>query len=252
MSAEVVMRTRTVVAILSLLPAVSSAQRLPQPRIGGRVPGEPVPLSPPPEPIARALAYKRLNYSVETYPLISFVQAPGFTGDGRRSWMTAGAGTRAEYRLNPYMSATLDLTSSLFGGPVIIQTAEVGARFRPEQREESRWYPFADLRVGFVSAYDRALGSPLVDAFGNPAPQGVYGSRYSNGFGGVAGVGMERYLTRSFALTTGVSVIRTDLSTHDFQSSYLSRDVAMTAIRYSIGIRYNPVRLIRPPGPGQL
>lgn len=246
------MRVRTVVAIVSLLlPASSSAQRLPQPRIGGRVPGQPVPLPPTPEPIARELAYKRLNISSESYPLISYVQAPGFTGDGRHAWMTMGAGTRAEYRLTPNMSATLDLTASALGGPAIIQTAELGARFRPQQTD-GRWYPFADVRVGFVSAYDRALGSPLQDAFGNPAPQGVYGSRYSNGFGGVAGIGMERYLTRSFSLTTAVSVMRTQLSSHDFQSATSPRDFGMTAYRYSIGIRYNPVRLVRPPGPEQL
>ena len=57
------MRVRAVVAIgVLLLPATASAQRLPLPRIGGgRHPGEPVPLSPQPGAITRAIAYRPLN-----------------------------------------------------------------------------------------------------------------------------------------------------------------------------------------------
>ncbi|HET9012697.1 MAG TPA: hypothetical protein VFN38_12820 [Gemmatimonadaceae bacterium] len=242
------MRIRAVVAILLLLPAPLSAQRFPVPRTG-RDPARPVPLPRQPEPIARELAYRRLRLSVESYPLISYVQSPGLAADGRTSaWTTFGAGTRAEYRLTRHASATLDLTSSLVGSPLIVQTAELGTRLRPE-RTERRVYPFADLRVGFVSAYDRSLGPILYDAAGFPTPQSAYGIRYSNGFGGVAGAGMEYALTRTFSLTTGASVMVSRLTSHDFRGSQtVDPGFAMTSYRLTIGVRYNPVRLVMPSG----
>jgi hypothetical protein len=244
------MRVRTFVAILSLLPAVSSAQRVPQPRIGGRGPTRPAPLPPAPEPIARQLAYTRMNVSIESYPMISYVQAPSFIGDGVHSaWTTLGAGSRAEYRLTPHVSATLDLTSSLLGGPAIVQTAELGTRLHPD-RGEGRWHPFADVRGGFTSTYDRGLGSSVDDPFGNPSPRGANGPRYSRGFGAVAGVGTVYDLTRTFSLTTGVSVMRAHLSSHDFQDVQPGpKSFGMTAYRYTIGIRYNPVRVLRTAAP---
>ena len=146
------------------------------------------------------------------------------------------------------MSATLDLTSSLLGGPAIIQTAELGTRFHPEHGE-GRWHPFADVRGGFTSAYDRGLGSSIDDPFGNPSPRGVNGPHYSRGFGAVAGVGTLYDLTNTFSLTTGVSVIRSDMSTHDFQNVQGPTSFRMTAYRYTIGIRYNPIRMLRSAAP---
>jgi hypothetical protein len=239
------MRIRVVVAIVALLlPAASSAQRLPVPRTG-HDPARPVPLPRQPESIARQLAYKRLRLSVETYPLISYIQSPGLAYDGRASaWTAFGAGTRAEYRLTRFVSATMDLTSSFLGSPVHMETAEIGTRLRPE-RSERRAYPFVDLRVGYVSAFDSGLGS--FDAYGFPTPQNGSGVRYSRGFGGVAGMGMEYALTQTFSLTTAGSVMRSHLTSHDFQSAQSFADgFAMTSYRYTVGIKYNPVRLVMP------
>src|SRR5215210_7468516 len=139
------MRIRAVVAIvLLLLPAALSAQRIPRSVTGRRGPTRPAPLPPQPGPIARELAYKRSHLSVESYPLISYVQSPGFAADGRTSWSSFGAGTRADYRVTRNISATLDMTSSFLGGPQLTETAEVGARLRPE-RNERRVYPFMDV-----------------------------------------------------------------------------------------------------------
>jgi hypothetical protein len=241
------MRGRAVVAVvLMLLPAAAHAQRFPVPRIGRPGPAQPGPLSPQPEPIARALAYRRLRLSVESYPLVSHIQAPSLASDGRTSaWTAFGGGTRAEYRLTSHASATLDMTSSFVGSPMVVQTAEIGTRLGP-QRAERRWYPFADVRVGYISAYDRSLGS-ISDALGYPTPQGVYGARFSNGFGGVAGVGMEYALTRMFSLTTGASVMRSHMTAHDIASvQAVVPSFAMTSYRYTIGIKYNPIHLIMP------
>jgi hypothetical protein len=207
-----------------------------------------VPLSPQPEPIARALAYRRLRVSVESYPMISHVEASGFSPDGRNSaWTGFGGGTRAEYRVTRNAAATLDLTSTMAGSPVVVSTAEIGTRLSAERTEESRWYPFVDFRAAYISAYDRSLSSiSSSDPFGFPTT-GVYGARYSSGFGGVAGAGVEYSLTRTIGLTSGISVMRSHMTAHDYASTQaVVPSFAMTSYRYTIGIRYNPVRMVMP------
>jgi hypothetical protein len=238
------MRARVVVAIgLLMLPPSASAQRVPLPRIGGARPGQPVPLSPQPAAIARAIAYRRLNLSVESYPLISHVYAPGLAG--RSSWTSFGVGTRASYRLTPHVAATIDLTSSRFGGPVTVQTVEIGTRLGPE-RSDRRLYPFVDLRTGYVAAYNSGLGS-FVDIPYTPTPAAGYGFRYSRELGGIAGVGMEYALTNTFSLTSGASVLRSRLTSHDFTGTSAGAPrLVLTSYRLVLGIKYNPVRMFIP------
>ena len=161
------MRTRAIVvlaAIVVLLPEALSAQRLPMPGRRPR-PGAPRPMPPESGPIARELSYHRLRVSVESYPLVSFVQSSGLASGGTATWASFGAGTRAEYRLTRAMSATLDLTSSFLGGPVDLQTAELGTRFG-RARTERRLEPFADLRLGYTAAMSQGLSSYLDDPIG--------------------------------------------------------------------------------------
>lgn len=240
------MRIRAAVAIAALLlvPAELSAQRIPLPGTR-RGPARPAPLPPQPEPIARPLAYKRLRLSVEGYPLISYVRSPGLTGNGALSeWTSFGSGTRADYRLGRNVSATLDLTSSFAGGPVDVHTAELGTRLRPE-RSERRMYPFIDVRVGYIRSsggYFSTTGEQY------PTTQDA-GFQYSQGFGAVGGVGMEYVLTRTLSLTTAGSVMRNRMTTLGLVGAApTERSYTMTLYRYTIGIRYNPVRVIRVPG----
>lgn len=241
------MRVRAVVAIaVLLLPTHLQAQRR-VPGIGRRGPAQPVPLSPQPEPIARAITYQRLHVSAESYPLISYVQAPNFAGNGRASsWTAFGMGTRVEYRLTPHASATMDLTSSIAGSPLIVQTAEIGTRLRPRVVDfDQRTFPFLDVRLAYISAYDRSLGA-TTDPSGFPVP-GILGARYSSGFGAVAGVGMEYALTRTFFLTSAASLVRSHMTSHDYASAQpVVPSFAMNSYRLTLGIRYNPVRIVMP------
>ncbi len=239
------MRIRVAVVVAALLlPAGVSAQVLPLPLPGRRPhPGAPQPMPPEAGPIARELHYTRLRISVESYPLLSFVQSSGFANGGSSTWASLGAGTRAEYRLTHFMSATLDLTSSMLGGPVDLNTAELGTRFgRP--RTERRLEPFADLRVGYASATSPELGSYMNDPIGYPIPHGSYGSRYSSGWGGVAGIGAEYGLTRTFSLTSELLATHSRMSAHDVLSTVAQPDYGITSVRYVLGIKYNPVRLV--------
>jgi hypothetical protein len=238
------MRARSIFAsVLLLAPTALSAQRIPLP-IGRRGPAHPEPLPPQPTPIAMQLAYTRSHLSVETYPMVSFNSAPGLAGPGRAgSWASIGAGTHADYRLTRFMSATMDLTSSLFGGPALTQTAEVGARFN-KARGEGRWYPYADVRVGYVASYlnNGSLGNVFVD----PVTQRYYAD-YSHGFGGIVGAGFEYALDNAFSIMTGASLLRGGLSQHSLESPVpADRHYSLTSIRYTLGLRFNPVYALHP------
>lgn len=232
-------------SLLLLLPLELSAQRLPLPGTGRRGPARPAPLPPQAEPIARNLAYKRMRLSVESYPLISYVQAPALGEGPFSSWTTFGVGTRADYRVDRNVSVTLDLTSSFAGGPFDVSTIELGTRLGRE-RSERTLYTFADLRLGYVQAHRSFVG--IGDGFAYPTEDGnVF--RYSSGFGGVAGVGAEYALTRRFSLTMAASLMRNWMTTDDFVNGQpTERSYAMTFYRYTLGLRFNPVRVIRQPG----
>lgn len=241
---EAVMRIRFLVATLALLlPASLSAQRFPRHLPPGISRPQPAPLSPQPAPIARELAYRRIRLSVESYPLINYVQASGLTGGVVPTWTSFGTGTRADYRVTPYMSTTLDVTTSLLGGPAYTQTAEFGTRLRPEGSAH-RLYPFIDLRAGYMSAFNNLWGQMSIDASGNVTPAGTY-ARFSQGFGGVFGAGMEYSLGPKWSLTSGASVMRNEMRTRSLDVQYGARSYALTMYRYTLGVRYNPVRVIR-------
>jgi hypothetical protein len=156
-------------------------------------------------------------------------------------------GTRANYLLNRHVSATLDLTSSFLGGPAITNTAEVGARIHPEWAEH-RLYPFMDLRVGYITTYDRRLGS-YDDPYPYTTLPGSAAVRYSSGFGGVAGAGVEYSLTARWTFTTEASLLRSQMNAEGFDVNQTSvpGSFPLTSLRYTIGLRYNPLRAYRRP-----
>jgi hypothetical protein len=241
------MRIRALFAIaILLLPSAVSAQRIPIPTRRG--PARPTPLPPQPPTITRELGYRRLPYSIETYPLISRVVSPGFV-NGTPSWMSGGLGTHADLKVTPVVSVTLDITSSFLGGPIASQTAEFGTRLRPRY-SESRLYPFVDARVGYVYAYHNQF-RPLYDPYMSPMSDGFgYVGRYSQGIGAIAGGGVDFALTRRFFLTTGAAVTRSHMWVQGFQNVTPDRNTfGMTSYRFTLGVRYNPVRVLAPRGP---
>lgn len=225
-----------------LLPAELSAQRLPVPRIGRRGPARPAPLPPQAEPIARQLAYKRMRLSVESYPMVTYIR-DGVLSD----WTSFGMGTRADYRVAPNVGVTLDFTSAFAGGPANVYTMELGTRLRPD-RSERRLYPFVDLRVGYARSYSSGYVDVTGGGFGFPTSDEA-GFQYSSGLGAVAGAGGELWLTRTISLTTAMSVMRNRMTTTTLVGGGPGeRSYNLTLYRYTLGIRYNPVRVIQVPG----
>jgi hypothetical protein len=234
------MHLRSFVTIALVVPAAAFAQRS-APRIGGTRPGQPVPLGRQPEVVSRSVAMQRSRFAVETYPLLSRVIAPGYSG-GRpiSSWNAFGGGTRLDYRFTQHVSLTGDITSSLWGGPAQMETAELGVRFHPENMEV-RVRPFADVRVGFEHSADQFSDQPLGVG---PASSLVTSERYSRGFGGVIGAGAEYSLTNTFSLTTGLSAMRSNMNAYAYTGTSVPTSgnaYRMTTYRLAIGLRYNPV-----------
>lgn len=242
------MRNRAVAAIVALLllPAGLSAQRGGTWRLSGRQ--RPAPLPPMAPAIAREMQqYRRIAISIESYPMISFVEAPGFLTAGSVShWTSYGAGMRASYRIKSVLSATLDMTTAPFGGMVSVETAELGARIGPELWDHKA-HPFFDLRMGYMFAYEgnnTSTSGSIVDA----SLRGYRSARYGHGFGGIAGAGIEYSLTRTLRLTTSASVMRNHMTTHRISATTTGvgdGDYRMRSYRLTLGLLYNPVRALQ-------
>ena len=232
------MRIRGLIVIASLLPATMTAQRRPVPGTGQPPIYDPAPPSRQPEPIARVVAYQRSRISVESYPLLGYVRTSGFTGSPTSQWTTLGTGVRGDYRVASLVSATVDLTSSLAGGPVSVTTAELGTRIRAE-RSERRVDPFVDLRVGYVETSNGLF------RFGYENTTGSAPLMYSQGWGGMVGAGAEYGLTQTFSLTSALMATHSRMTAQRIQSGFVGTPAyALTTVRLTLGVRYNPVRAI--------
>jgi len=233
------MRTRALLLIVLLaLPSFASAQ-LRIPRAGRRPTPQPAELPPRPGNVARAVAIQRSHWSVDGYSMVSAFQVPSPSG-GVSAYTSLGTGTRGSYRVTDHVSATVDMTASMVGSPTITETAELGTRYAP-MTWDHELRPYFDLRAGFVHMYDQFGG--LFDNGGQTLGRGA---RYSRGFGGVAGSGLEYSLTRSLALTTGVSLMRSRMTSYRIAPGSIPGGTQfwLTTFRYTLGFRFNPVRLL--------
>jgi hypothetical protein len=233
------------IVLLLALPCVASAQRIPWP-LTGRGPARPSPTPPQPPAIARELSYVRLPYSVETYPLVTRFSTSSVSGQ-RSSWTSAGLGTRLDFRAAKYLSITADLTSSFVGGPVFTETFEFGTRLHAA-RDDQRFYPFVDVRIGYLLAHEsQSFGSYYVQPYGQSTPTSA-SFNYSQGLGGVVGVGMEFALSRQFSLIGSASAIRSHMTGFSYGGApAVGSEYSLTASRYALGLRFNPVRYRRAP-----
>jgi hypothetical protein len=232
------MRNRVLFLIaLATVPGLAGAQRIPARVPARRVPVPATELPPQAPAVAKSLAYHRSRFSGEAYTMLSSFQVPA--GAGSMAYTALGAGTRADFRYSDHFSATLDLTASTVNSPSTIATFEVGNRYWVNGREATI-RPYVDLRAGFMY---------MDDEFGldQPGPgQGIVAAeRYSRGVGGIGGAGLEYSLSRSFSVTTGLSAMRNRMTTYRFISAGQVPDHGsfwMTSLRYTLGLKFNPVR----------
>jgi hypothetical protein len=242
------MRIHSLIIIgLLALPAGSRAQGIRLPRPGQRTPVQPA--EPPPEipVVARALSVQRSRWTTEAYTLMSSVRIPATAAAGVTSYSTLGTGTRADYRISDRWSATMDMTASMFGGP-INETAEVGTRFSPLlwEPDTRSLRPFFDVRAAYMHMYDSFV-TPAAAVVGGAGEQFSSTGRYSRGFGAAAGAGMEFGITPTIAVTTEFSALRNNMLIYHLTttSSLPAGDhYMMTSYRMAVGIKYNPLRTL--------
>lgn len=232
------MRTRAVAVIALLsLPYALGAQIL-RPRPSTRTPVEPASLPPTSGEVARALAYKRARWSFEAYTQFSSMALP--TASGATVFQTTlGSGTHADYRFSDRFAGTADMSVSALGGPEM-ETAELGARFRPVPAA-AQMRPFFDLRAGYTRLSD-SYSIPFGTAGIGGAQQYADGQRYSGGFGAIAGAGMDAFIYNSWGITAEVLAVQSRMTTYAMSgaASLPTRNAFnMTSVRFALGFKYN-------------
>lgn len=234
-------------AALLFVPALAEAQRLP--RIRSRGPARPAELPPMPGSVAREMSYRRLPYSVESYPTLSYFSTSGSPAGRAPRWISGGLGTRVDLRVARATSITLDMGQSFVGSPTVTQTLELGTRLRPDRpvTSDRRIFPFLDVRAGYVSSLQNRGGVIVTDPWSGGTSVGP-GSRYSQGFGGTVGGGVEFAVTRMISLTTAGGYMRAAMRTRSLEYGQPAVRFAMNEYRYVVGLRFNPVRAIGMPG----
>ncbi len=243
------MRLSIVTLAVAALPSVAAAQ-VRQPR---RPPVPPPQITtsdlPPQAPVVNhALDYQRAHWAIDAYTFVSSYASP--TGLGTTSkYTTVGSGTRADYRISPHVSATVDLTSTYPFGPSMTLTGEAGSRYWSTSRE-SLMRPYIDLRGVYLRMSDQ-FDTPAAGT-GSATPYGytTY-NRYSQGVGALVGAGFERTINNSFSVTTGLAAVRAAMNTYRIESTGQIPDHSRywtTSMRFMLGISYNRTSMVHPGG----
>jgi hypothetical protein len=218
---------------------VVSAQIV-QRRPSTRTPAEPASLPPAAPEVGRELAYKRSRWALEAYSLFSAVQVPSAGGSTYSA--VIGAGTHGDYRLTDLIAASADVTfANLSNTNMTYETAELGTRFTVPIPDE-RTRPFIDARAVYMNLNDMYLGD-VATGRSSTTPS----TRYSRGFGGLAGVGIEHSMFGSYLLTTEIAALRNRMTTYRSTGVMPANGTNMwaTTFRLTVGVRYNQQRSLQ-------
>jgi hypothetical protein len=238
----------TALTVVAALPSESIGQRIPLPRIGRRpTAAQPAPLPPEAPAVTRALAYRRSRWSVEGYPFVSQIQVPTASGDAS-TYTMIGSGSHGDYRMTDHFAMTFDLTSTLPLTTTMAGTVELGTRFRPMLWGENI-QPYLDIRGAYSYLSDMYATPSQVFAPGTGSDLFLSETgRRSRGVGGLIGAGFEYYFTRSMAVTTGVTAARSHMTAYRLAGFAVQPNTSaywMTSARYTLGLKFNPVRVLR-------
>jgi hypothetical protein len=238
------MRSRLTLALLALsLPAADlAAQRIRIPLIGRGGPTPEVPVDKPPlaPGITEAMAYNRYRlsrFSVEQYPMLTYLQTTGFIAEGiPTSNVTLGDGTHIGFRVAPSLSLTLDMTSSVYGGPFSMGSADVGFRLKPWT--SPRFTPFADARMSWAyTTPGTGFGSAAVPTIF--FARSMYGDFTSGSGNGVFfGLGVETRVTPQLSMTTALLTTRYSMEARDM-GTRREWEYTADATRLTVGLKYN-------------
>ncbi len=238
------MRSRLALALVALsLPAAElSAQR--RPVVPPQTSRRPRPAEKPPQapgiPDARLYSrYKMSRFSVESYPMLTYLQTTGYVNDGfQANWLMLGDGTHIGFRISPSLGMTADMTSAVMGGPFSLGAADVGLRFKPWP--SNRFVPIIDARTSWaytVGNHHGANAVPLV-----LPTLSMFGISTGSGRGSMIGVGMETTVRRKLVLSTTLSATHYRMTSRNFSGGFAETRYTADALRFAVGLRYNPGR----------
>jgi hypothetical protein len=160
-----------------------------------------------------------------------------------------GSGSHGDYRMTDRFAMTFDVTSTLPFTTTMDGTVELGTRFRPLP-----WgvnvRPYFDIRGAYSYLSDMYAASSDLFTTGSSGGAFVSGEsgRRSRGVGGLVGAGLEYYFTRSMAVTTGVTAARSHMTAYRMTGFAVQPNAStywMTSARYTLGLKFNPVRVLR-------
>jgi hypothetical protein len=248
------MRSRLFLGLmaLSIITADLGAQRRGGTMVGGRTrpdrPAEKPKMAPGIHDnryFLRSYAYSR--FSIEQYPMLSYLQANGLVADGiPTDYVTFGDGTHLAFRVTPSLALTTDLTSSFIGGPLGFGSMEFGTRLKPWA--SGRVLPFIDARYGWSYA-NRVSGPgggfPFVVVYHAVSRDDAIAN--GSGRGTALGAGVETRVSERVSLTTAVTHARFAMSGRDIDFNRFAYTTRAT--RLTLGVRYNHGRWYDAPRP---
>lgn len=247
------MRSRLTLALLGVSLAATdlAAQRVgaalpPGRRTTPERPAEKPPLMPGIHDVRSYNRYRLSRFSLDQYPMLSYVSATGMIAAGiPNDYMAFGDGTQIAFRAAPSLFITTDFTSSFYGGPSTIGTTEFGARFKPWA--ERRVTPFIDARLAYV--YTTSSSGGGISSAAVPivlVARSMYGDFTSgSGKGAVAGLGAETRLSARIWLTATLTHTQNWMVAKD--ASFDTHPYRMQATRLGVGGRFNPGRWLDAP-----
>jgi hypothetical protein len=241
------MRSRYLVALLVLaVPELSTAQRV-RPPIRPRTPDRPAEKPPLMPGIHNHMLYNRYalsRFSLEQYPMVSYLQTSGFLARGiPANYWALGDGTHIGFRATPSLTVSTDFTSAAFGAPFSLGSTDFGIRVKPWTN--LRVTPFVDARLSWAYTAGSGTGSAVVPLmFMIRSAYGDFST--SSGHGGTLGLGAETRVHARFWLTTGLTHTRYSMTRRGFDPADGWR-YTTDATRLSVGLKYNHGRWLDAP-----
>lgn len=180
--------------------------------------------------------YKLTRFSVESSPMLAYMQTTGMIAEGiSGNYWGFGDATVITFRTVPSLYLTTAFTATALGGPVGMNSSEVGLRFQPWT--SPRVAPFAEARMSwaFTSSFPMASVSvPL--ALGYRFAYNDFAS--GSGRGMVYGIGADTRISARYSVMTALTYASYDMEGRNL-SARTEWGYRNDASRLLIGLRYN-------------
>jgi hypothetical protein len=156
-----------------------------------------------------------------------------------------GFGDHLDFRFRPKFSITADLGESLYGAPFRQLNFDFGGRYRPLGDVEHRVRPYVDFRVGYLLSGPQ-FAQPADPTSAIAAPN-ILARATGSGIGTLAGAGFETSIATRWSINSGIALGRYRMTSNGSYGSSgyePSRSFGITSARFTLGLKYNPGRMV--------